>query len=295
MRSLSFGAVLWDVVGETEYIGGAPFNFAAHLAKLGCESFMCTRVGHDKRGLNAIHAMKEIDVKTDLVQMDGSRPTGIVEVTLSSDGSPSYLLHDHVAYDAIEFDDKQLGDVMSQTFDVFYFGTFEQRTEFNRKTLGRLLSTINTRHIFLDINLRSSYYSKAIIEYSLHHCSILKLNDSEMNELSTLLYAKRRDGTDLIERLMQDYSVEIVCITQGADGCSIYRGGVHQQIPGIKTDVLDTIGAGDAFSAAFVYKYCSLEDPYKSAIYANHLGAFVASSRGAIPEYNQSIKQLMRG
>ena len=290
-RILSFGEILWDIIGDKEYIGGAPFNLAAHLAQLGCRSFLVSRVGRDERGRDAIKILREIGVEDSYIQWDDLHPTGLVEVTLAM-GMPAYEIRESVAYDFIQFDPK-LEELKGEEFDVFCFGTLAQRSKVSRETLGRILKSLKVKHVFLDINLRKHHYSPEIIKSSLTFCTILKLNDLEVEEISRLLYRGGMDEKEFIARITDEYSISTACVTRGEKGCTIYHGGAFRDIPGIKTAVADTVGAGDAFSAGFLYQFCKNGDPFESGEVGNYLGAYVASRSGAVPAYSDEVKGFL--
>lgn len=290
MKALSFGEVLWDVFEDAEHLGGAPFNLAAHLAKLGCESAMITSVGDDERGRKTLDEIHRLGVDDSFIRIDPVHPTGTAEVALADEGLPSYTIRENVAWDFIEADEGALEKLRRMRFDVFCFGTLAQRAPVSRDVLHRLLELRCARHTFCDINLRGNFYSEEIVSKSLDYSTIVKLNDEEVRTLSQLLYDCDLSDMEFSSFLLTDFYVEIVCVTRGADGCSLYHAGGWENIPGEHVEVADTVGAGDAFSAAFLKKFCEGATPCESAVFANHIGAFVASERGAIPEYTDEIK-----
>ena len=296
MKAISFGAVLWDVIEGGEHIGGAPFNLAAHLAQMGCAAWMISRVGADGRGAGALAEMRRLGVKPDFVQQDAAYPTGWVDVALSAGGQPTYTIHDNVAFDFIEAQPDFLKAVVKQPVDAFCFGTLEQRAPTTRKTLFRLLDVVPAKHFFYDVNVRQHYYSERLVRDSLIHSTIVKLNDSEVDQLGQTLYGAALAEPEFVARLQKQYPrVRIVCVTKGERGCTVYWDGQAGDCPGVRVQVVDTVGAGDAFSAAFLFKYCSGSSPFESARLANQIGAFVASQRGAVPAYTPEISALIAG
>jgi fructokinase len=291
MKAISFGEVLWDIIKGKEYLGGAPFNLAAHLAKLRCESFMVSRVGNDKRGWSVLKEMSKLKVDSSFIQSDKIHPTGTVDVTLRN-GQPSFIINKNAAWDFIETQQVLVRRIKSGSFDVFCFGLLAQRSETSKKTLYRILKTIDSKHIFFDVNLRQNFYSKEIVEKSFSYCDIAKLNDTEVKTLSPVLFGENLKEKDFADEVCRSFPVKIVCVTKGKDGCTVYYKRKSRNIPGIKVKVADAVGSGDAFSAGFLFKYCTGEDPFRSAMFANRIGAFVASRRGAIPEYDTKILNL---
>jgi len=294
MNILSFGEILWDIIEEKAYIGGAPFNVAAHLAKCGAKSYMITSVGNDELGDRAQQEMDKLSVSRDFLSVDDEHPTGTVDVTLES-GQPSYFIHESVAWDYIKLDEEDEEKLGLNHYDAFCFGTLAQRSPVSRHTLLHTLHTQSFTHIFYDVNLRKDYFDDEILKTSIERCTILKLNREEMEIISKALYDKTFDEEAFGKRISSDYGVSIVIITAGERGCRLFTEGKLHKIAGKKVEVVDAVGAGDAFSAAFVYKHFQTGDPLEAAEVANRIGGFVAGSRGAIPEYTEDIKALLSG
>lgn len=291
MKILSFGEILFDIIEGEPHLGGAPLNFAAHLAKCNLESYIFSRVGADELGRKAIDQIERLGVKTVFIQEDERKHTGTVPVSFR-DGQPDYVIIENVAYDFIELDAD--GAVLNDLdFDVLYFGTLAQRNSQSANSLKKLIVRNSFRHIFYDINLRKNSYSKEVVHNSLQLCTILKLNDEEVKVISEMFYEEQLDLEAFLEQLAKGFKIEIVIVTAGEKGCYIYQPGTLSFVKGYPVDVVDTIGAGDAFSAAFVFQYLKHQDVLKAAAVANKLGAFVAGSRGAIPEYTPEIKKML--
>jgi fructokinase len=294
MKIFSFGAVLWDVIEGREYIGGAPFNLAAHWAQLGGEAFLISRVGCDRRGTVALAVMQRLGVRSRYVQRDVSHPTGWVDVRLIAGGQPEFTIHSDVAFDFIATTPLLLYDLKREALDAFCFGTLEQRAPVARVTLFKILDRIRARHVFYDVNLRQNFFDAERVGQSLVRSTIVKLNAAEAVQLSGLLYGRRLAERQFAARLRADYPrLELICVTKGARGCTVYADGPPIQAPGVRVKVADTVGAGDAFGAAFLLAYQRTRDPLASAGLANRIGAFVASRRGAVPEYTPEIKRLV--
>lgn len=291
MKVLSFGEILWDIIECTPYLGGAPFNVAAHLAQCGVASYMISRLGKDELGKKAYGQARQLGVDTSLLQWDDRHPTSTVDVYLKA-GQPDYTIHEPVAWDFIEQAPLQR-NVSTQTFDSFYFGTLAQRNETSRQTLQWILQNKKFDTVFYDVNLRKGLLERALISPSLQYCDIFKLNEDEVAVLADLLYGKVLGMEDFAGKIQQDYQVKILIITASEKGCYVYDGQGLHHIPGQQIIVVDAVGAGDAFSAAFLFKYLQDKDPLKAARIANHLGGFVASSRGPIPAYTPEIKEML--
>lgn len=293
MKALSFGEVLWDLIDGKEHIGGAPFNVAAHLSLLGYESFVLTRVGKDRLGEAALGAMDRLGVVRTYTQVDPERPTGWARVSLDSKGVPTFAFPDNPAYNFIAADTVTLASLKRLKLDAVCFGTLVQKGEVSRESLLKVLKAAGARHVFYDVNIRVNFCPLEIVRSSLSLSTIVKLNDDELPKISTLLYGSSLDERDFSSRLRSDFPVEVVCITKGAAGCSVYSGEDVHDVPGLTVKVVDTVGAGDAFSAAFLRHYVRTGNVAEAARRGNLLGAYVASQAGAVPEYSVEIRRLL--
>lgn len=291
MRVLSYGEILWDIIEGKHHLGGAPFNFAAHFARTGAETYMVSRLGNDDLGEKALREMKKLGVHTDFLQFDRKYPTGTVDVSLKN-GQPSYTINSNVAYDFIDLDELYEDGIDDEIFEVFGFGTLVQRNEISRDTLMAILEDITFKHIFYDVNLRKDCYAPEHIKDSLAFATILKLNDDEVPLVSDMIFGEKLNMEDFCKQVFADYHQRIIIITAGGEGCYIYHESQLHHVPGKKVEVVDTVGAGDSFSAAFLATYLKKGNPIQAASVANQVGAFVASSKGAIPVYSAEIKKL---
>lgn len=287
MRVLAFGEILFDIIEGKHYLGGAPLNFAAHLAKLGAESYIFSRIGNDDLGHLALGQIERHGVNTTFIQRDHEHETGTVEVFIEN-GQPDYTIHEKVAYDFIG-QDVLKNKIKNTAFDILYYGTLAQRNDYSRNALSKLLQENTFSHVFYDVNLRKGFYSKEIVNQSLRNCTILKLNDEEVVVLGKLLFLEKIKVEDFAFRVAMKFGIDIVIITAGAEGCLIYENEELSFVKGFPANVVDTVGAGDSFSAAFLFQYFHHKNPILAAEKANQLGAFVASSRGPIPDYSEDI------
>ena len=290
LRILSCGEVLWDIIHDQEHIGGAPFNLAAHLAQLGCDARMLTRIGDDPRGKAALAEMGRLGVYCSLVKIDPDHPTGYARVNLSGDGVASYTFPPNPAYNFIEADDGLIRSLAAADFDAICFGTLQQKGDRTRASLMRVPRDVPARQVFFDINIRMKFYPAEVLRESLSLSTIVKLNEDEVPRVAQRLYDQAMPEPELAARLSRDFPIRIVCITKGPAGCIVFRGNESQTIPiESPVKVADTVGAGDAFSAALLQHYCKTGDPFASARHGNLLGAYVASKTGAVPAYDSAI------
>ena len=267
---MAFGEILWDIIDGVPHIGGAPFNFAAHVAKCGLKSSIVSSVGNDDLGRRAKDQVAALGVDGSFVSVHPSLPTGTVNVTLTN-GIPSYEIVKPVAWDEIRAD-----VVLLPPPRAFYFGSLAQRSSVSSETLARLLEAFSSSLVFFDVNLRQRFWSKELIEDCLAQTDILKVNDEEM---LTLGFAA--------ERLFATCPrLKAVIETRGADGCAVWsRDGESFTSPALPDGpVVDTVGAGDSFSAAFLAAVLNGKDLRTAAADGNRRAGQVAARSGAIPE-----------
>jgi fructokinase len=288
---LSFGAVLWDIIEGQECLGGAPFNVAAHLAQCGARSFICTRVGQDELGRRVLAEMQRLNVDQTFVTVDETHPTGTVTVSLGAAGQPSYVIHENVAWDFITVDTALLDALPTYKFAAVCFGSLDQRYNVSRRALFALLDRLTKVPAFFDVNLRQQYYSAALIRDSLARATLLKLNNDETRVLGRLLYDDDFSDERFAQRVAEEFQLEVVIVTRGDQGCAVWHAGRFVECPGRKVQTVDAVGAGDAFSAGFLYEYCRGKSPLEAVQTANELGAFVASHRGAIPPLGEDLRR----
>lgn len=279
----AFGEILFDIIDGEERIGGAPLNFAANIAELGADIEILSALGCDKRAQAALEKLFCYGVGSEFVMKLKDYPTGIVEVKVCPNGQPTYDIIESVAYDYINYNKKLIDSIASKKWDAFYFGTLAQRNKTSRESLYSLLENISVETVFCDINLRQKYFSKDIVKKSLNYADIVKINDDEHRQLSLLLYNCEISQQDLYHNLKKDFGVELLLVTCGKDGCNIFdkSGWFHNET--VDVEVVDTIGAGDAFSAAFLYNFLKGEDLTQCANEANKLGAYIASQSNSVP------------
>ena len=264
---LAFGEILWDVIEGVPHIGGAPFNFAAHVARFGIKSAVISAVGDDDLGRRAISEARRFGVDVSMVGIHPTLPTGTVNVTLKK-GIPSYEIVQPVAWDEIT------GEA-AEPPRTLYFGTLAQRSPVSASTLQRLLDACSSSVVFFDVNLRQRYWSQEAIDACMDKVDILKVNNEE---LKTLGYSA--------EALFARYPrLRIVIETRGKKGCAVSsRAEPFFESPAVSFGpAVDTVGAGDSFSAAFVASILKGGSLREAAEAGNRLAGWVASRPGAIP------------
>lgn len=284
MKILSFGEILWDVYPKTKAIGGAALNFGAHLRRHGAEVYMLSSLGNDALGREARLWLAENGMPDTFVEAS-KNPTGACLVTLGENKIPSYDLLADVAWDQINAPKK-----LDPDFDVLYFGTLAQRSAHNKKTLITLLENYSFREIFVDMNVRAPHTTADSIRFATEHATILKISDEELPTVKAALgIPESLDDKEAISALAAEHkNLKIILLTLGERGaCALYDGNFFEVSAEAATPI-STVGAGDSFSAAFIYKYLLGERIEAAMRYAAKISAFVVSSVDAVPKYSPS-------
>jgi len=292
MKVLAFGEILWDLIDGHPYLGGAPFNFAAHFARCGNQSFLVSSVGNDNLGWRALSEAGRLGVDCAYVNMHSKLPTGTVDVYLNK-GEPDYTIIENVDFDEI----RPVEELFTQNnaFDFLYVGTLCQRNPVSAGALRRIIDALKFKHIFYDVNLRKNTWTTKILHDTLVSCTILKLNRDEVPVVGSKLLGEKVDTESFCRKIASRYeNISLVIVTAAADGCFLFDTRNYSHIPGFEVETVDSIGAGDAFSAVFMHTYSLTGDPLHSASVANRIGAFVASSRGDIPNYTEEILGVLK-
>lgn len=281
---LSIGEVLWDMFPDAECFGGAPANLACQAALQEARVSMVTAVGDDSRGRAAVAMLQGFGVDAELVQMLTGRPTGTVGVALDAASRPTFSIHDHAAWDALAWTDA-LAQRVSNVAAVA-FGTLGQRSPTARDTIQRCLRVARDAgiHRFLDVNLRPPFVNDELIRDSVGLASLLKLSDSELPVVTRACGLPEPAGPEQqLENLRVAYDMEAVVMTRGPRGAvAATEAGICDQ-PGLPADVVDTVGAGDAFSAAFLVGWLRGQPLPQLLLQACRHAAATCSHAGAVP------------
>lgn len=285
MKIISIGEVLWDVIAETEHLGGAPFNFAAHAGKLGHEVLFVSAVGPDERGDRILQRTQEMNLTTRYISRLPEIPTGHVSVNLDPSGQPSFVIHRPAAYDFPCLTNAELESLLSPPADLIYFGTLQQISAQAKALTLRLLESSPQARRFYDVNLRPGCYTPALIRELIAHTTILKLNDNEVEEIARFSGEHYSSLESFCRNYSEQFGLEAVCVTSGAKGCSLLLRGEYVESAGYAVSAVDAVGAGDAFAAAFAHGLACNWSAGRIAQFANRVGALIATRSGAIPPW----------
>ncbi|MEI8212572.1 MAG: carbohydrate kinase [Planctomycetota bacterium] len=296
---VGLGEVLWDVFDDRKLFGGAPANFACHAASLGAEAHILSAVGHDALGDEALAWLQQRSLSVLGIERDRLHPTGSVRIQLDAAGRPTYTFASDVAWDHLECSSYWL-QVANQT-DAVCFGTLAQRSETSRRAISQFLERVpkGCLRVF-DVNLRQSFYSPEIIRDSLSRSDVLKLNDEELPILADALGIdvggagsrgpiSKPSTTDaetlkILDAIATAYDLNCVALTLGSEGSLVWlEGDWDRQPTPSNVEVMDTVGAGDAFSAALIMGLLHGDPLPALHRRAARIAAYVCTQRGAVP------------
>lgn len=286
MRVLSIGELLWDVIREREYLGGAPFNVSVSLQRLGDEVALVSAVGDDLRGKAALDSIQELGLKTNFIQRIAGSRTGIALVTTDHSANASFVIDRPAAFDLVDVNSSMLTHLRSFRPDWIYFGTLAYTQPQSEAMLYGITAALRDARCFYDVNLREGHWNVDLVRRLSRLASIIKLNE---HEAETLFYLCQLPAAFTLEHFCKYWSsqfgVELICITLGSRGCAIWSDGALCEFGGYPVQVVDTVGAGDAFSAGFLHGMQQNWTVERAASLANSLGAIVASRAGANPPW----------
>lgn len=282
------GEFLLDIFPKYSKPGGAPFNFAYHLTKLGLEVRLITRIGRDQAGKALIEYASGQGLNPSGIQTDEHLPTGKVNVTLDNQGVPEFQIVPESAYDSIAYDRLLPGE---SPVALIYFGTLIQRTGAGHRRLQDFLSSMKGRsRLFCDLNLRSGWYNDRVLTDSLEQADILKLNGEELNVIRRALGGSPSDEEFMLF-LSEQFRIDTIALTRGSEGSSLYHQGRFSHI---STDEFvrsgrdsDTVGAGDAYAAVLAWGTLRHWPPARILCKASELAARICSIPGAVPDDNR--------
>ena len=281
---LVIGEILFDIFGSERRLGGAPFNFAYHLKHFGFPVRFISRVGDDLLGQEILDRLRRARFNLADIQVDTRHKTGTVVVRIDDLNSPEFDILPDVAYDFIEFDPGSHAPLLSAA-KLIYFGSLAQRSAYGMQNIQTILSQkqAGTR-CFYDINLRPKGYNETVIFQSLGHTDILKINDTEFSVVKDML--NDSSTPDEFKRfLMGRYSLEAIALTRGAAGSEwITPTGTFSAATVETPNMVDSVGAGDAYAAMLVAGLLEQWPPETVLHNASLFAARICEIRGAIPD-----------
>ena len=292
---LGIGELLWDILPDKPRLGGAPANFAVMAGRLGNHAAILSRIGRDDLGRQAIDALNPMPVDTSCLEVDPMHETGRVTVAFA-DGEPRYTIHEPAAWDFMELSDEWVR--LAERADAICFGSLAQRNLESRRTIQTLAAQTSAACIrVFDVNLRPPFFSGEVIQESLELATVLKMNEEELPQVAGLLGlpADERPESERLRlgaaRLLEEFpSLETVALTRGSRGSLLVRRDEWSEHPGFPANVVDRIGAGDAFTAAITHYLLRGADLATLNEAGNRWGAWVASQPGAMPALPEPVR-----
>ena len=276
---VGIGEILWDMLPSGKALGGAPANFAYHAGRLGEEGWAVSAVGDDALGREILDLVASKGLHSLIAVTD--KPTGTVQVSLDERGVPTYNIMEDVAWDNIPFTADM--DALAKRADAVCFGSLVQRMGSRASVLRFIRSMRPDALKVFDINLRQHYYSQDVLETSLRLADILKINDEEIGIVASM-FGLGGDARDACRALIETFGLKLVILTRGAEGSEIITA--NEVIPqGVgDVEVIDTVGAGDSFTAAFVVAYLRGDSLAEAQRLASETASYVCSRKGAMPD-----------
>lgn len=272
---LIFGEVLFDCFPSGEQVlGGAPFNVAWHLQALGDQPRFISRVGNDELGQRILEAMTNWGLGVEDIQVDCRHPTGQVAIDMIA-GEPHYTIRPDCAYDFI---DAAAIETVSDG-GILYHGSLCLRNPVSREAFLQLAGQ-SGMDIFLDVNLRAPWWQQDEVYAMLERARWVKLNEDELRQLGFVGTDLRREMSDFLSR----FRLEQLIVTRGGEGALVLTqaGEFEHVVPEPVANVVDTVGAGDAFTAVYIHGLRASWTVAETLRTAQRFASSVIGLRGAI-------------
>lgn len=279
-----FGEVLADIFPDETVLGGAPFNVARHLRAFDLNAVMISRTGSDALQQEFLHEMQRLNMDTSGIQIDHSYPTGQVQVEMA-EGKHQFTILPNQAYDNIHAGVTHMMTI-SMKPDLVYFGTLAQRAMTSRLALDKLLSDSSCPRFF-DINLRQPWYNKHTVRRSLLRSDIVKMNEEELEVVANYLKIKANSPQIKAKMLLEQFELDMLLVTRGEQGAWLINADheIYESTPQkMQIPIVDTVGAGDAFSAVVMLGLLKGWTVEMMLLRANQFASAVCGIRGGAPK-----------
>jgi fructokinase len=290
---IGLGELLWDVFPDRKELGGAPANFAYMTSLLGDEGVVASRVGRDRLGNAAARRLARLGLSQEWLQLDTKHPTGTAKLDIGADGQPKFEITEAVAWDHLEW--TAPWQALAGRAAAVCFGTLAQRAAQSRTTIRLFLEALPPKALrVFDVNLRQSFFTADTLRDSAKIADIMKVNQEELPRVAQLLGYKAGAKEKPAEWLLQECKLKLLCVTEGPGGSFLLTASGGDKHPGFPTVVADTVGAGDAFTAALVHHYLRGASLKAMNEAANRMGSWVASHVGATPKPDVNFIKSVR-
>jgi fructokinase len=289
---VGLGELLWDLFPAGKQLGGAPANFAYISSLLGNKGIPASRLGNDALGNEALQRLGKLGLSTEFIQQDADHPTGTVKVEIDGAGQPRFEISEFVAWDFLAWTHRW--QELADRTDAVCFSTLAQRSEHSRSTMRSfLLATRPDTVRVCDINLRQHFFTGPVVAESMKLADVVKLNHEELPRVMRLFDKEHRGEQDSARQLLLTYDLKLICVTRGDNGSLLMSCDEVTEHPGFKVKVADTVGAGDAFTAALVHGYLEGRELAEINETANRVGAWVSGQRGGTPAPAGSMEEVL--
>ncbi len=290
---VGLGEVLWDLFPTGRKLGGAPANFAYISNLLGDQGIVASRVGQDELGREATNRVKALGVETREMQLDADHPTGMVNVSLDAAGQAKFEITESVAWDYLEWTKKW--KELAQNCAAVCFGSLAQRSPQSRNTIQSFVRDARrTALCIFDVNLRQAFYCTETLQGSIELAHIVKLNHEELPMVTKLLGFDGGDEKQAAGWLQERFDLRLVCVTRGSRGSLMKSASETCEHPGFQVKIVDTVGAGDAFTAAMTHHFLRGSSLAVMSEAANRTGAWVASQAGGTPVPDEETLRALK-
>lgn len=280
--AVCFGEILWDIFPTGKRAGGAPFNVAYNLDKMGLDVQMISKIGNDELGKKLINQLENWNIPTDFIQIDQMKPTGTVLATFDEHGEAHYDIVSDVAWDYITVSHEQ--KELVKNAEAFVFGSLIARNAESKNALLELLELPKFK--VFDVNFRPPFVDFDLIKQLLHKADLVKMNKAELREIIKFLGEDYKDEDTGIRHIQNYFDLNEIVLTKGSKGARYFVGNHNYTFPAVSIEITDTVGSGDSFLAGFLAKRIEGRSPEEIMRQAISLGAFITSKPGACPDYS---------
>ncbi len=284
-----FGELLWDNLPSGKVAGGAPFNIVNRATALGLKAEVIASVGDDPLGAELTALVASKGNSTKYIQQHPTLQTSVVNIAVGDNGEPHYDIVYPVAWDDIKIDASIISLVKSAS--SFVYSSLGLRDERSREVLFQLLAFAQLK--ICDINLRDGHYTKETILRMIKQADILRANETELDMISSWLGLDHLDRKEQMQSLAERYNYKMVITTLGGEGAVCFIDDRWHVQPVFKIEVKDTVGAGDAFLASFIYSYLHQQPIEQCMKFACAVGSLTASKDGGTPSISESEIETM--
>jgi fructokinase len=216
-------------------------------------------------------------------------PTGTVQVELDDAGKPRFTIGENVAWDHLQWSD-ETGRLAAQC-DAVCFGTLGQRSADSRGVIRRFLAATPENALrILDVNLRQPFYDDTVIQQSLELANVFKLSDDELGIVASACGIAGSED-EVLSTLRRRYELRLIALTRGGQGSTLISESERSDCEGVSVAVMDTVGAGDAFTATMTVGLLAGQPLDAINRRANEVAAYVCSQSGATPPLPDELRR----